>query len=203
MNRRIFLTSTTLAAAGLATGLSTLGAFAQETNAQPIVSELVLGDPDAPVELMEYASYTCPHCARFHAQVLPDLKANYIDTGKVKLIYREVYFDRPGLWASMMARCGGDRYFGIQKILYDEQSNWARSPQVVEELRNIGRRAGLSNEVLDACFQDAEMAQAMIEKSDADMSEYNIRATPTLVLNGKVHSNMSYNDLKKLIDKEL
>ena len=78
------------------------------------IVEMVQGEADAPVEIIEYASYTCPHCASFHANQYPQLKANYIDTGKVRFVYREVYFDRFGLWASMLARCGGEmRFFGI------------------------------------------------------------------------------------------
>ena len=81
------------------------------------IKDMTLGPVDAPVTLIEYASYTCPHCATFHASVFKDLKRDYIDTGKVHFIYREVYFDRYGLWASMVARCGGDmKYFAVQEI---------------------------------------------------------------------------------------
>ncbi len=89
----------------------------------PAVPELVLGNPDAKVIVTEYASYTCPHCATFHAAVFKHLKADYIDTGKVKFVYREVYFDRYGLWASIIARCGGEmKYFGISEMLFDQQT---------------------------------------------------------------------------------
>ena len=71
------------------------------------IVEMVQGAEDAPVEIIEYASYTCPHCANFHQGAYKQLKKDFIDTGKVKFIYREVYFDRYGLWASMVARCGG------------------------------------------------------------------------------------------------
>jgi len=82
---------------------------------------MVIGDADAPIEMIEYASFTCPHCARFHADVYPLLKADYIDSGKVKFIYREVYFDRFGLWASMIARCGGEaRFFGLSNLIYEK-----------------------------------------------------------------------------------
>ena len=71
------------------------------------IPDMILGDPEAPVEVIEYASYTCPHCASFHANQYKELKENYIDTGKIRFVYREVYFDRFGLWASMIARCSG------------------------------------------------------------------------------------------------
>ncbi|MGB1209346.1 MAG: thioredoxin domain-containing protein, partial [Paracoccaceae bacterium] len=69
------------------------------TSEPPVVQDMILGNPDAPIEVIEYASYTCPHCASFHANQFKQLKENYIDTGKIKFVYREVYFDRPGLWA--------------------------------------------------------------------------------------------------------
>ncbi len=82
------------------------------------IADMTLGSPDAKVTLMEYASFTCPHCANFHNSVFKGLKTDYIDTGKVHFIYREVFFDRYGLWAAMVARCGGAmKYFGITEIL--------------------------------------------------------------------------------------
>ena len=171
------------------------------------VPELVLGNPDAKVTIKEYASYTCPHCATFHADVFKQLKADYIDTGKVKFVFREVYFDRYGLWASVIARCGGEmRYFGINSILFEKQREWAASEDpavVVENLKTIGRSAGLSNEALDACLKDEKFVEAMVAKFQTTMAEDGVEATPTLFLNDTKHSNMSYADLKALIDAEL
>lgn len=101
---------------------------AAEVDTSTIV-EMVLGAEDAPITMIEYASYTCPHCAAFHQGTYQEIKKNYIDTGKVKLVYREVYFDRYGLWASMVARCGGeDKFFGITDLIFKGQSecpDWA------------------------------------------------------------------------------
>lgn len=221
MNRRFFLTTTALAALGFGGALlfnkkpdvtefvispaNAEDAAAVDTS---MVPDLVMGDENAPVELIEYASYTCPHCATFHASVFGELKKNYIDTGKVKFIYREVYFDKFGLWAAMVARCGGDlRYFGIQKVLYDEQRDWiagGQEPmQIVENLRTIGKKSGLTDADLDACMNNGDMAQAMVAKFQNEMAEYDISATPSLVINGKKHSNMSYEELSKLLDEAL
>ncbi|MDR0809213.1 MAG: DsbA family protein [Gemmobacter sp.] len=197
-----------IALAAGTTMLAALGApaFAQDA-AAPEVPELVLGNPDATVTLTEYASYTCPHCANFHEQVFKPLKAEYIDTGKVKFVYREVYFDRYGLWAAIMARCGGEmRYFGISGILFEKQKEWAASDDpsvVIENLKTIGRSAGMSNEQLDACFKDQAMAEAMVAKFQQNMEADGVDATPTLFINGTKHSNMSYADLKALLDAEL
>jgi hypothetical protein len=89
------------------------------------VLEMSLGNPDADVTVIEYASFTCPHCRSFHETVFGQLKTNYIDTGKINFIYREVYFDRFGLWGGIVARCGGEaKYFGISDLLYKQQSEW-------------------------------------------------------------------------------
>ncbi|MBU2890108.1 DsbA family protein [Celeribacter halophilus] len=218
MNRRTFMITTALATLGgtlllnpsAVTSFVVTPAFAQDATDVDTsdIPDLVLGDADAPIELIEYASYTCPHCANFHSAVFEPLKKDYIDTGKVRFVYREVYFDKFGLWASMVARCGGDmRYFGIQKMLYEEQSEWLAggkdTMEIVENLRKIGKRAGLTDENLDACLNDGDMAEKLYAKFTKEVEEYDINATPSLVIDGEKHSNMSYADLKEILDAKL
>ncbi len=170
------------------------------------VVEMVIGSDDAPVEVIEYASFTCPHCRRFHEVVLPQLKANYIDTGQVRFISREVYFDRYGLWAGMVARCAGpDRYFGVVDIIYAEQPNWTQGApgQIAENLRRIGRTAGMSNEQLDTCLTDANMAQAMLDTYEANTQVHDVRGTPSFVIDGEMYSNMSYDDFAAILDERI
>lgn len=173
----------------------------------PAVPELVLGEATAPVTIVEYASYTCPHCANFHEGVFKDLKRDYIDTGKVRFVFREVYFDRYGLWAAMVARCGGEtRYFGIMSMLFDGQETWVAgaTPQaVIDNLRRIGRTAGMDDAAMDVCLKDAAMAEAMTKTFEANMAADQVKGTPTLIINGTTHKNMNYDDLKSLIDAEL
>lgn len=188
--------------------LPPMAAEAQTTDAAlPAVEDMVLGEAAAPVTLVEYGSYTCPHCATFHANNFARLKAEYIDTGKVKFVFREVYFDRYGLWAAMVARCGGPaRYFGIHSILYDKQRDWAGSDDanaVVNSLRQIGKSAGMDDATIDACMKDANMAQAMINAFEANMAADGVEGTPTLFINGAKHGNMDWPALKSLIDAEL
>lgn len=184
-------------------------AHAQDTSAAtdlPVVVEMVLGNPDAPVEVIEYASFTCPHCASFHRNTMPRIKENYIDTDQVRFIYREVYFDRFGLWAGMVARCAGpDRYFGIVDLIYQRQAEWTQGAPgaVAENLRQIGRVAGLSDEQLDACLTDAAMAQAMIANYEAHMEVHDIPGTPHFVIDGEMHSNMSYEDFATILDARI
>lgn len=171
------------------------------------IPEMVLGSDEAKVEIIEYASYTCPHCASFHAGPYKELKKDYIDTGKVKFVFREVYFDRFGLWASMIARCAGpDRFFGVTDLMFEKQSTWARAGDpsaIVEELRKIGRLAGLTDETLDSCLKDADQAQALVAWFQENAERDGISSTPSFMIDGKLHSNMSYADLSALIEEKL
>ena len=170
-------------------------------------ADIVMGDPDAPVTVIEYASYTCPHCADFHVNSGVRLKADYVDTGKVKFIHREVYFDRYGLWAGMIARCGGEmRYYGMNDLIYRGQRDWIGSgdpEEVLENLKALGRTAGMSNDQMEACLNDRDMAESMVAAYQQNAAADEINATPTLVIDGEKHSNMSYDDLKAIIDAKL
>ena len=181
-------------------------AEAAEVDTSTII-EMVQGAEDAPVTLIEYASYTCPHCANFHEGAYKKLKAEYIDTGKVKFIYREVYFDRYGLWASMIARCAGpEKFFGISDLVYKGQSEWTKAGgpgEIVDELRKIGSIAGIGKEELDACLQDGAKAQTLVAWYQQNAEEHGIQSTPSFILNGELVSNQSYTDFKKLLDAEL
>ena len=171
------------------------------------IVEMVQGAEDAPVEIIEYASYTCPHCANFHQGAYKQLKKDFIDTGKVKFIYREVYFDRYGLWASMVARCGGpEKFFGISDLIYEGQSEWTKAggpAEIVDELRKMGRLAGIDNDQLEACLQDGTRAQTLVAWYQENAERDGIQATPTFIVNGKKVDNQPYADFKKLIEEEL
>jgi len=171
------------------------------------IVDMSQGNPDADVTVIEYASFTCPHCATFHKGGYKDLKADYIDTGKINFVYREVYFDRYGLWASMVARCGGqEKYFGITDLIYAGQSEWSRAGEpaaIVEELRKIGRLAGIENETLDACLQDATKAQTLVSWYEENAKSDGIESTPSFIINGKKYSNMAYSEMKDIIEAAL
>ena len=202
MNRRAMIALAAAMAAGPVLGQETTTAAAA-----PEIKDFSLGSPDAKVKIVEYASFTCPHCATFHTDVFKRLKADYIDTGKVHFTLREVYFDRYGLWAAMMARCGGDlKYFPVTETLFATQSEWAGTEDptaAVANLRKIGLASGMTAEQLDKCMADAPMADAMVKRFEANMAADQVDGTPTLFLNGEKHGNMSYEDLKALIDAAL
>jgi protein-disulfide isomerase len=172
------------------------------------IVEMTLGNPDAPVTVVEYASYTCPHCASFHSGPFKQLKADYIDTGKINFVYREVYFDRFGLWASMIARCAGtpEAFFGISDVIYEQQSVWARAGEptaIVDELRKIGLLAGLDAEKMEACLQDGDKARTLVAWYQENATAEGIESTPSFVINGTRYTNMPYEDMVELIEAGL
>ena len=171
------------------------------------IPDMIAGNPEATVEVIEYASYTCPHCANFHAEGYKMLKSDFIDTGKIRFVYREVYFDRFGLWASLVARCGGpEKFFGITDLIYAGQSEWSRAGDpaaIVEELRKIGRLAGMDSETLEACLQDGDKARTLVAWFKENAEEHGIDSTPSFVINGTKYSNMPYDEMKAIIEGEL
>jgi len=171
-----------------------------------LVEDETLGNPDAPVTVIEYASFTCPHCRHFHETNFPKLKAEYIDTGKVHFVYREVYFDLFGLWAGMLARCGGstERYFAMASLLYDSQSDWLASREpagISDALRKLGLQTGLTDAEFDSCMQDQAKAEALVAMYQKNATADGIEGTPSFVINGKLYSNMAWNDFAEVLDK--
>lgn len=168
--------------------------------------EMTLGVEGAPVTIVEYASFTCPHCARFHETVFGDLVKDYVDTGKVRFIMRDVYFDRFGLWAAMLARCEPDKFFAVSDLLYTQQSVWTKADsneKVVDNLYQIGRSAGLADEAISACLQDNTKAQSLVAVYQENSERDDINSTPSFLVNGKKYPNMSLEDFKKLVDELL
>ena len=220
MERRTLLTAggTALVALGAGwtltrpdpqTGLLPGAAFAQTTDGVlPEVVEMIQGNPEATVEMIEYASFTCPHCASFHANQFRALKENYIDTGKVKFVYREVYFDRPGLWASMIARCANDSdfFFAFSELLYTEQRAWLASGDpalIIEDLRKLAKTAGLDDATLDACLSDGAKAEALFTWYQENAERDGINSTPTFMIDGTKYSNMAYDEFADTLDGKL
>lgn len=172
-----------------------------------LMPDYVLGDPDAPVTIIEYASYTCPHCANFHADQFKKLKTNYIDAGTVKFIHREVYFDRFGLWGGLLANCVGEtRYYGVSGMLYEQQKEWIGSGdpgEIIANLTTLGKKAGMSEDQIDACLKDETLATRLVATFQAHAEADEINSTPTLMIDGEKFSNMSYDALAEILDEKL
>jgi protein-disulfide isomerase len=173
----------------------------------PVITEMVLGSEDAPITVIEYASFTCSHCANFHKDVYKHLKKNYIDTNKVKFEFREVYFHKYGLWASLVARCAGpEKFFPLTKEMLETQSKWSRVEgdlAVVKELKKIGLKVGMGEGQLKTCLADVDKMRALVEWSKDNRNIDEINSTPSFIIDGEPYSNMSYEDLSKLLDEKL
>ena len=170
--------------------------------------EMSKGNDNAPVVFVEYASLTCPACAAFHSNVYPQLNKEYIETGKVKFIHREIYFDKAGLWAALTARCSNvvNRYFGMLELLYSEQAIWSRyesSDKIVDALLRISAKSGIEKAKAISCLEDQEKALDLVNEFRIYVDKDAIESTPTFIINGKKYTNRSYDELKKIIDKEL
>ena len=198
------------AAAALAFALAAPAAMAQE--AAPAAQaetlpDISLGSDDAPLTVIEYASFTCGHCANFHAETWPKLKAEYVDTGKVKFIQRDVYFDQPGLWAGVLARCGGDeKFYAVSDMLFDEQKDWlagGTGEEIAANLRKIGLKAGMTEEQMTACWEDTAKAERLIATFQQNATADGIEATPTFIIGGEKVMNQPWEDLKEIIDGKL
>jgi protein-disulfide isomerase len=168
------------------------------------LKERAVGDPAAPVTVIEYASLTCPHCASFHNDTYKAFKERYIDTGKVRLIYRDFPLDGIALRAAMMARCTIDqRYFGLVQVLYKSQNNWARAKEPIDELAKIGRLAGIDKATFDACMASEDLINGILEVRQKAANE-GIKSTPTFVIGAKVYpGSRSIEEFAEIIDPML
>ena len=166
------------------------------------LSEQAIGDPNAPVTIIEYASLTCPHCATFHEDVLPALKERYIAPGKVRLIYRDFPLDERALAAAKIAHCAGpERYFGFIDVLFQTQSSWARAEDHIAALKQLGKLGGLSEQQIDACLADEELTDRILQDRLDAQNQHDITSTPSFVIDGETVTGVQdVEDLAELID---
>ncbi len=170
-------------------------------DAAAALKERVIGDPAAPVTMIEYASLTCPHCAGFHNDTYKAFKERFIDTGHVRLIYRDFPLDGIALRAAMMARCTIDqRYFGLLQVLYKSQATWARAGDPVAELALVGRLAGIDQATFDACLASEELLDGVLRIRQQGAAD-GVQSTPTFVIAGKVYTgSRSLDELAEIIE---
>lgn len=165
------------------------------------LEEKVLGEENAPVTIVEYASMTCSHCASFHANTYPALKEKYIDTGKVRFIMREFPFDPRAEAGFMLARCSDDRYFAMVDVLFKQQNNWAPVQDAQAALLKIAKLAGFSQETFEACLTNQELLNNIRSVRERGANDFGIDATPTFFINGKKYSGaMSIDEVSAIVD---
>ena len=177
-------------------------------------TDMVHGDANAPVTMVEFASMTCPHCAAFQADVIPQLTTDYIDTGKVKFVFREFPLDGAATLASSTARCmTGDAYFAFIDLLFRNQQEWLMDfdsnnqitkEDIEEGLVRMGRMAGMSREQVLTCANDPANQALVVENWQEGQTKYNVQATPSFLINGKMHRGApTYDAIKQALDAEL
>jgi protein-disulfide isomerase len=214
LSRRVMLGAAVLATVGLVASLVTSRGSRTESAAKrrtvkrttadlmkagPL-PDLTIGKADAPVTIVEYASMTCPHCAEFHNKVLPILKQKYIDTGKVRLVFREFPFDERGALAAMVARCAGtDRALPLISVLFSKQDDWVGAKtDFLPKLFGYAQQAGFTKQSFDQCRQNEKLLKDLVAQRDRGV-EFGVKATPTFFVNGKRLPGATVEDFDKAI----
>ncbi|WP_068307339.1 MULTISPECIES: thioredoxin domain-containing protein [Kordiimonas] len=163
---------------------------------------IVYGDPNAPVEIHEFASLTCPHCATFANNYFPKLKEQLLDTGKAKLVYHNYIMNRIDIVASAAARCGDAATTQkLMKVYFARQGDWARSKAPVDELASIARRAGISRTEFDRCVSDDDMLKHLMSMTQDAVKKHNITLTPSFMVDGELMEFSSFDEaLEKIAE---
>ena len=164
--------------------------------------DVVQGSASAPVTIVEYASMTCSHCAAFHEETWPALKAKYVDSGKVKFILREYPLDPLATAGFMLARCAGpDRRTAIVDLLYTQQKDWAFVPKPIEALAGLVKQAGISQGDFEACLKNQELYDQVNKIHDRAAEQFKVNATPTFFVNGReVNGELPIGEFDKILE---
>ena len=164
--------------------------------------EIFLGNKDSKIVVIEYASMTCIHCANFHKEVYPKIKENYIDTNKIKYIFRDFPLDKQALFGSVLARCAPrEKYFDFVKLILETQKKWISNDETfIDKLKNIGKLAGLNETKINECFKNEQLVDNILKISSDGEKKYNINSTPSLIINEKKYSAMSYENFEKIVE---
>lgn len=211
LTRRTLLASTM--ALGLGTTLSAafpLVALAETVDVAKLMEpsplgEKSLGKEDAPVTIVEYASMTCGHCANFHKNTLPEIKKQYIETGKVRMIFREFPLDPVSAAGFMLARCAPEeKYFDVMDALFADQRAWAFTNDPYNSMLNFSKQLGFTQESFEACLTNQSLLDGVNAVRDKGGNEFKVDSTPTFFINGeKVSGALSFEEMSKIIDKNL
>lgn len=149
-----------------------------------LMEDRVIGSVDAPVTIVEYASMTCPHCAHFAMDILPDVKTKLIENGKAKLIFREFPLDKYALKAAMMARCAPpEKFFDLIEVIFRNQDRWVKAENPEEAVSQLGALAGMDKALINACMNNAELESTILARMQDAQTRYNIQQTPAFVFN--------------------
>ena len=169
--------------------------------------DFVIGNEDAKITIIEYASLSCSHCADFHVNTLETLKKEYIDTGKVKMVFRDYPFNYPALLGSMVLRCIPENYrYDYMNALFKLQPDWVnkKNKKTIQELYKIMQSGGMTKEEYDACIYNTDLENEILEGVMEAQNQFNIKSTPSFIINGKlIEGNKSIKEFRQIIDKIL
>ena len=209
--------SATLALATALLGASALSPFESLALADTIpdaelmkpdaLPEMIMGNDKASVTVIEYASMTCPHCAHFQEVTFPELKKRYIDTGKVRYIFREFPLDTLAAAAFMLARCSGEKdsskYFAMVDTLFRQQRQWAVE-KPIPPLMAIAKQAGFTEKTFDACLANQKMLDGIESIRQRAVKQFKVQSTPTFFINGTAYPGaLEIDEMAKLIDAQV
>jgi protein-disulfide isomerase len=198
--RQLILGAAALAAT---TGFASTGQAAVDIAAlhtPPAEGDMAMGPDTAKVTIVEYASASCPHCANFYKTTFPELKKDYIDTGKIRFIFREFPHNQPALAAFMLARCAPkEKYFPLVDMFFTEQDTWLEAP--LEGLQKIAQLAGFTKESFDACLKNEAVAKGIIAVRDQAEKDFGVDSIPTFFINGELlKGETTIDEFRKKID---
>ena len=169
--------------------------------------DFIIGNNNAPITIIEYASMSCNHCANFHNNTLPDLKKEYIDTGKVKFVFRDFPYNYPALLGSMVMRCiPSEVRYDYMNALYKLQNMWVVKENAItrQELYKIMQTGGMTKENFDICLSNVDLENKILQEVIAAQSEFNIRSTPSFLINGDLlEGDKSIKVFRQILDKIL
>ena len=181
------------------------GSARADQSVADMLADKVLGDPKAPVTIVEYASLGCPHCRHFHDETLPKIKKAYIDTGKAKLIFRDFPLGQRAMAAAMIARCAGPvRYFGMVAIMFRDQGDWGRAKDGLAALEASAKKGGMSAAQVQDCIRNEALLQGMQQGVEKAQKDHGVNATPTFIVGEeRVEGAESFEEFSKIIDRAL
>lgn len=165
--------------------------FAGASNAQGPrwAEERSIGRADAPVTVVEYFSLTCGHCGNFHNNILPEITAKYVETGKIRIVFRDFPLDRVAFHAAVISRCfDGEGYHKYIQTLFERQEEWKAARSPVESVAKIAENQGLSREEMQACLDDQDLGTWILQSRQDGSEKFDVNATPSFLINGRTYS---------------
>ncbi|MGH6946189.1 MAG: DsbA family protein [Kiloniellales bacterium] len=202
MNRRQFVVGAAILTL-LGPALVLAGRQAVGESIQLYEDDRILGDAEAKVTIIEYASLTCPHCATLHTDIMPRIKSEWIDTGKARLVYRHFPLDGVALRAAALTDClPAERHYAFLDMLFEGQQQWARADDPVAALGQRAKLAGLSQSEIDSCLADEAAMAKIMERRKEGSELYDVDSTPTLIIDGhKLSGTRSYEEIEKVLQE--